>query len=902
MRWWAQTLLSMLFASLLAGPQLNHTALAATGDPSVAAAPVVDGKPAITVHLVTDAQEVTPGEVFRVGLWFNLEPGWHLYWQNPGDAGFPTEVLWEGGHATFGPLQWPAPTIFRESDGVTTYGYANEALLFTNATVSDSISIGEALELRASARYLACNIVCNPGEVQVSTRLPVAANTAPAEDALHALFTHSAALVPITYAQAHITVDTTYAQSAIRPGDNFRLALLLTRCSKDSTQKGCDVLAATAQPFVAYRNPHMSLKVLQIRPHPSVSGGLAIVLQGHVDEDVELADMPEAIGGVVQLNGEHGSLPPFSVHVPYKKAAAGTAVQATPAAVFTDLPPRPAASDVPVDTSWEAVLRALALALVGGLILNLMPCVLPVLAIKVIGIAQVGHLRRRDIVGHGISYSLGVIMSMLLLAAVVWGLRAVGTQVGWGFQFQEPWFVATVSCVLVVFALNCFGVFEVYTTGAGLGALANSSHGHRRSFLDGILAVVLATPCSAPFLGSAVAYALTQRTSINVLIFATIGVGLAAPYVLLTLTPGWTRFIPKPGAWMNYLKTALGFGLLGTAIWLVWLIGRFAGVDAVAKLLLFLLGVSFVSWLFGLVNHRLAASHQWGVLVALAALLAGIGAMSLSFKAEMPEATAFMTRPYSQSATLMALSARQPVFVDFGADWCITCKYNEQHVLTDPAVTEAFKRYHVVALRADWTRRDETIRRTLASFGRAGVPMYLLYDPDNPSGPDAAAGIAHAIDILLEALGHRMGYQPARRKLLKLWLIAVGSYMVCPMPTAYRRLLRAASSHGCVHAFWPLPSLASADDAAAPEGEAETQATTRGQPRGRRRLQRGHHRWRSTLSACAAPRLRRWHRRWPSAAELPPVWYEDLAVNAFFSMAYMHNFASSRICGPGPKP
>ena len=734
-------------------------AATAANDPSVAASPVVDGKPAITVHLVTDAREVTPGENLRVGLWFNLEPGWHLYWQNPGDAGFATEVLWEGGHAVFGPLQWPAPTIFRETDGVTTYGYANETLLFTNAIVSDSISIGEGLELHASARYLACNIVCSPGEVQLAVRLPVGANTVPADETVHALFNQHAALVPITDTQARITVDTMSAQSAIRPGDDFRIALLLSHCTTQNPPTDCEVLAATAQPFVAHKMPHVALRMLQIRPHPSVSGGLAIVLQGHVDEDVNVTELPDTLTGVVQLNGSQSSLPPFTVQIPYDKAPANAAIKAKGGAVFTDLPPRSDLATTPTSTSWQEVLRAVALALVGGLILNLMPCVLPVLAIKVIGIAQVGHLRRRDIIGHGISYSLGVIMSMLLLAAVVWGLRAVGTQVGWGFQFQEPWFVATVSCVLVVFALNCFGVFEVYTTGATLGTLANNSHGHRRSLLDGVLAVVLATPCSAPFLGTAVAYALTQHVFINVLIFAAIGVGLAAPYVFLTLMPGWTRFIPKPGAWMNYLKTTLGFGLLGTAIWLVWLIGRFAGVDAVAKLLLFLLGVAFVSWLFGLVNHRLAAGHQFGVLVTLAALLAGIGAVSLSFKAEMPEATAFLTRPYSRSATLMALSARQPVFVDFGADWCITCKYNEQHVLTDPAVTEAFKRYHVVALRADWTRRDENIRRTLASFGRAGVPMYLLYDPDNPSGPTLLPELLTP-SILLEAL-HHMGYQPA---------------------------------------------------------------------------------------------------------------------------------------------
>ena len=706
-----------------------------------AGSPSIDGKPRITVRLVADVSTVTAGDTFHVGVLFTMDPGWHIYWINPGDAGFPAEVEWRAGDATFGLLQWPAPAVFRETDGITTYGYQNEALLFTTAVVSDSV--GSSLEVGAEVRYLACNIICSPGQVSLKRAVPTGHQTLPADEASAEVFARFGRAVPGTAQGEGVHVNTKFSQTPLRPGDDFRAAVLVDACSPSKNSGGapnCPTLSATVpMPFAPYPSAHLHLQATGVRPLPDMPGTLAVLLRGHVDAEADPSDLPAQLRGVLQLNREGAALRPFDIDIPLKVAGESSKTVPSDSPLFAaslSAPPPPEAA-TPSAAPGLSVWRALLLALVGGLVLNLMPCVLPVLAIKVIGATQVGQYQRREIIMHGVGYTAGVVLSMVALASVVIGLKLLGTQVGWGFQFQEPGFVAFVSCILVIFALNCFGVFEIGASDHGLGSAVMRAHGVRRSFLDGILAVVLATPCSAPFLGSAVAYALTQGAVVNVLVFVTIGLGLALPYVALTLTPGWVRLLPKPGPWMAHVKSLLGFGLLLTVVWLIWLIGRFAGVDAVARLLVFLLGVALVTWVYGVAGHRFP-THPFAVASGLAVLLFGIGWFSMMFQAEPPQAQSAESlpyRPYSTAAVLAELAAGRPAFVDFTADWCITCKFNEQHVLRDESVLQGFKKANVVAFRADWTRRDDGIRRILASFGRSGVPMYLLYSPNNPTGP-----------------------------------------------------------------------------------------------------------------------------------------------------------------------
>lgn len=771
---------------------------------AVAGSPVTDGRARVVARLVTDVNRVTPGETFKVGVLFQLDPGWHIYWHNPGNAGFATDITWEVGDASIGPLAWPAPTVFRELDGATvTYGYQDEVLLFATATVSDSV--GQNVNLVARARYLACNIICSPGEVRLRRVLPVGRDTVPADPSIQSLFARSKKRVPVAASALGLTASAELSQTPLRPGDDFSAALTLTTPCDNA--RPCPVYRTAPEPFIPATMPMLQLRVVGTRPPPT-GGGLALIMRGHVvhddeddgpatgttardhagnqarhdddddnedddDEDDAASHAPalEHIRGVVFVERDGALLQPVEIDVPVAMAAAETPIRVLDNPLLTAVPealrsavalPTTApttASRGPDDASGQGAttwLQALALAFLGGLLLNLMPCVLPVLAIKVIGVTQLGHFNRRTIALHGALYTLGVVLSMLVLAAVVLVLKALGTQVGWGFQFQEPWFVAAVSCVLVLFALNCFGVFEIYTGAGALGRVGADTHGLRRSFFDGILAVVLATPCSAPFLGTAVAFALTQGGPITVSIFALIGLGLALPYVLLTLVPGGLRLVPRPGAWMNHVKTVLGFGLIATAVWLIWLIGRFAGVDAMARLMLFLLATTVLAWIYGISSHG-RPERQLGLLALFLVALPALAYVSLSFPVALdPEATAPSPsadawRPYTPAAVHAELAAGHPAFVDFTADWCITCKFNESHVLGDAALRAEFQRYGVALFKADWTRRDETIRHTLATFGKAGVPMYLLYSPDKPTGPRVLPEIL-TVDQVMEAL------------------------------------------------------------------------------------------------------------------------------------------------------
>ena len=729
-----------------AGPAAD----AATVDPTSAVGTSVNGVARISLSLHADVARVVPGDSFHVGVRVTMAPGWHIYARNPGAAGFATELQWNSGDASLAGTAWPAPQVFHEREGILTYGYANEVLFTSDAIASDSL--GDSLQLEATVRYLACNVICSPGEVHLRLRLPTAQTPLPADAATQALFAASAAQRPRAAAELGIQLEALQEATPLRPGDSTRLALTLRQCVPAAAGgSSCRPLRAQPDPLVPTATPGLALVAMA----GGDGDGPTLWLQASADPEVDV--LPSSLDAILALRDEQGPLPPIVVRIPLTTGNRGDAVMHSAASTFAQPMPSPPIAAWALPATPLPWWRALVLALLGGMILNLMPCVLPVLGIKLLGLAQAGALDRRQALAQGAAYGAGVVGSMLVLASAVIGLRQLGTQVGWGFQFQEPGFVAAVSTVLVLFGLNCFGVFELTTGGNALAAHARRSHGLARSAWEGVLAVVLATPCSAPFLGSAVAFALSRSNAAILSIFATIGLGLAAPYVALMLLPAQRRWLPRPGAWMNHLKTLLGFGLLGTAIWLVWLIGRFGGIDAMARLLLYLLGISLVAWLYGLVMQRHPARPlpQWA---GLALLLAGIGAIALNMRPEPPlgeplagDAEALIWRPYQPSAVLAELSAGHPVFVEFTADWCITCKFNEQRVLRDTAVVAAFRETHTSLLRADWTRRDPALQAILASFERAGVPMYLLYHPSRPNGP-LLLPEAIGVDMLLNAL------------------------------------------------------------------------------------------------------------------------------------------------------
>ncbi|MBX3252158.1 MAG: thioredoxin family protein, partial [Myxococcales bacterium] len=521
-------------------------------------------------------------------------------------------------------------------------------------------------------------------------------------------FDASAARVPRVPSEVGLEVTLVAAREPAR-GQATPLALGVVRCAGPCDAPPLESLALfPAQPSVA-----LALGAPRVDPHPSAHRGARL-----------------------SFAGTPGATPPerFEAVLTYREGELSRAVALAfdwPPAVapghllFADLDH--AALDDALDDAAArplaeapALWAALLLALLGGLVLNLMPCVLPVLGLKVFGLvraASEGHgaqAARR----HALGYLVGVIASMQLLALVVLALRAAGVETGMGFQLQEPRFVALLSALLVVLSLSFFGVFELHVGATRLSAQVDGSAGIARSLGEGVLVVVLATPCSAPFLGTAVGFAFASDAPTILAIFATIGLGLALPFALVALVPALARWIPKPGAWMVRLQRGLGFLLLATVIWLVWIYGRLVGVDGVALLLGLLLACAFATWL-------VASARRRGLALMISLPLV-LGAGAATWRAPAGPA-APSERAWTREAVAEELAAGRSVLVVFTADWCLTCKANERLVLARADVRAALAEAEVSLLVADWTRRDETIRAELARHGRAGVPLYLLY-------------------------------------------------------------------------------------------------------------------------------------------------------------------------------
>jgi thiol:disulfide interchange protein len=408
-------------------------------------------------------------------------------------------------------------------------------------------------------------------------------------------------------------------------------------------------------------------------------------------------------------------------------------------------------------------LSAIWLGWLGGLVLNLMPCVLPVLAIKVAALAGLADHSRRDQLRHAFAYATGILLSMLALAAVVVGLRAAGSSVGWGFQLQEPAFLVAICALLVAFALNLFGAYEIDVNTSRLGAIGASAPGATRSFFDGLLAVALATPCSAPFLGTAVGFAFASPAPLVAAIFFAIGLGLATPFLLAACSPAFARRIPRSGAWMTDLRAALGFALLLTVVWLLWILGRVSGADAIAPALLLLLAIAAAAWMLGLVQRRGRAVSGIAIGLVLSAIAApGIVTLDLApVRRAQPDAPAIPNaRKFAAADVRAGVASGRPAFVYFTADWCMTCKVNEKRVLSEAPIARELERLDYDVYVGDWTRRDETIRSALAGLGKAGVPVYAVYAPGSPDRPRLLPELL-TVDLLLSSLNDGVGARDA---------------------------------------------------------------------------------------------------------------------------------------------
>jgi thiol:disulfide interchange protein DsbD len=712
---------------------------------------VHEGKPRVDARLITDARQVAPGETFRVGVAFSMESDWHIYWQNPGDAGVPTDIEWGGDEVSFGPLKWSAPKRFTESGGdLTVFGYEDRVILFSEAKVDDGAS-GQ-IEVTAAADYLACRSACMPGEARLQRTIPVGAETVRAEsDVLSALDRYDAR-VPRPASEYGLESEVAYSEKPLAHETDVEAALAIEACGEAENQCADwkPVWESRPHAFVPDEVSGAEVRVDEVREHPDAETGWVYHLSGTVrsaDENIK-----EQLSGVVRFENADGTTIPVHVQEPLPIAEPGQEPEATDAELLEVSTPTISAS-VGKSTGGgggggpPSLVWILLMAFAGGAILNLMPCVFPVLALKVTSFNRTVRESRGNILAHGAAYTGGIVGSLLALGGVVIGLRVAGHQVGWGFQFQHPAFPAGLAAVVTLFALNLFGLFDVNLQSGGLQESTEEASGLRRSVGEGVLAVVLATPCSAPFLGTAVGFAFASNAFTILAVFATLGLGLAAPFVVLTLMPGWAKVLPKPGAWMGHLKHFLGFALVGTAGWLVWLVGRQAGVDAMASVLGLLIVVGLAAWIFGLVQYGSSTLRKWGWTAAAGMLVVGTAGWVFPLESGQAESSsraaaaseqksAVDWQKWSREAVHTHLDEGRPVFVDFTADWCLTCQVNEQNAITASSVLEAVDEHDVAMLKADWTDGSERIRKELQRHGRAGVPMYLVYSPDAPQDPE----------------------------------------------------------------------------------------------------------------------------------------------------------------------
>ena len=577
----------------------------------------------------------------------------------------------------------------------------------------------------------------------VALALPVSAGTAPSEVAETAFDDDEPRV------RAHLTLDAESGADAPRVGVLLEMAPGWHVYAKDPGETGLPT-------ELAWSSPAGSVEELPWpAPESFTDTELELASNGYSGQVVLPARVTFRAGGErrVRVEGEvlacKESCIPGSFVLERNLAAPATSADALAAPLFARLAPVTPEGGV-------GLARVLLLAFLGGLLLNGMPCVLPVLAIKALALAQ-GSSHRRDALEHGTAYTGGVLASMAALAGGVLLLRSGGQAVGWGFQFQEPAYIAVLAFVVVLFAANLLGAFEINSGAGRLADLGSQAVGPRRSFFDGLLTVALATPCSAPFLGTAAGFAMAGAVPVTLAIFLTIGLGLAAPLALVAVVPGARRWIPKPGAWMNEFKSALGFVLLATAVWLVWILGRAEGADAAALLLAGLVAAGAGAWAFGrLQAHDHTPRPAYLVAAGVAALLLAAGLMRSG------KAVALDADPWQPGVVAEHLAAGRPTFVYFTADWCLTCKVNERMVLANPRVRGTLEQRGFAVVRGDWTRRDEALGAEIARLGRSGVPLYAVYAVTEPDAPELLPELL-TVDRLIEALDGAAGEQAVTR-------------------------------------------------------------------------------------------------------------------------------------------
>ncbi len=666
-----------------------------------AAAPVDTGH--LEAELVAQERGAVPGGTVYVALRQKIDKGWHTYWRNPGDSGEPTTIQWTlpaGWQA--GDIVWPTPARMPIGP-LLNYGYTGEVLLPVPIQVPATARVGSTATLKADVTFLVCELTCVPEYASLTLTVPVVADAPGTDPSWGDKVAATLAAAPRAAGLAAV-----YAVD----GDAVRLAVT------GGPLKGADLSRAYFFPFDATVLDHA-------KPQPIERGADGLTLSLPAGIAVSAGQTPPTLAGVLSLGDRAFEVSATPGAVPAGARGGGT------------LPPAPLEGHDPTTAGPGPAIGlplALAFAFLGGLILNLMPCVFPVLSMKAAALAGHAHEPRAARM-QGLAYLSGVLVTFLTLAGALIALKAAGQAIGWGFQLQSPAMVAALALVMLLVALNLSGVFEAGSSLQGAGAGAASRGGLTGSFMTGVLAVVVAAPCTAPFMASAMGFALTQEAWLSLPVFAALGLGLAAPFVLLSFAPALLRRMPRPGPWMETLRHVLAFPMYGAVAWLVWVLAQQTGPAGLALALTAGVLAAFAAWLWGLAQRRPPAPIVRGLAAVLAiGVVALTGLLTMQAPARTAaagqgagEAAEVPSEPWSPDRVAALRAEDRPVLVNFTAAWCVTCQVNERTSLSTRTVAEALTRTNAVYLKADWTQRDGVIAAALAEHGRAGVPLYLVY-------------------------------------------------------------------------------------------------------------------------------------------------------------------------------
>jgi thiol:disulfide interchange protein DsbD len=693
-------------------------------------------------RLILSADTARPGDTVLAGVDLKMEPGWHTYWKNPGAAGYATKIEWQlPPGVTVGEIQWPLPEKLPPVE-VTTYGYDNEVVLLVPLKLAADLKPGP-LDLKAKISWLECKEACIPGSGNVEATLNIGEETNNSAD------WRTIGLWKIKLPQKSsypelkkLGIDTDLPIQAWweKPNDQDLRPLIIR--------------------LPHFSHPNLILSVEKADFFPDANDQFEVQAATEVipDTDAEFhlrklvkkysGDWPKEISGVIVLQkGDFREGIDFKLPIADKAPVSETISTTSPA------------------FPTQSLFQMLLYAFIGGLILNIMPCVLPVIALKILGFVGESRSDPRHVRKLGLVYAFGVLVSFLALAAVVIGVKAAGHRAGWGMQFSSPVFVVCLTTLVMLVALNLFGVFEVNLSGRTLDAAGGlaSKHGAAGAFFNGVLATVLATPCTAPFLSIALGFAFAQKAPVILLMFIAVGVGLASPYVVLSWNPAWLKFLPKPGAWMEKFKIAMGFPMLATAVWLFNLAAGSYG-KSVLWLGVFLVVIAFAAWIFGEFVQRGRTRKGVALVVVLILVVGGYAfALENQLRWREPVSEADSTgslkesadgidwQRWSPEAVAKARSEGRPVIVDFTADWCLTCQVNKKTSIEIPSVRAKLKSLDAVTLLGDYTRFPDDITAELNRFNRAGVPLVLVY-PKNPEAQPIVLPEILTPGVVLDAL------------------------------------------------------------------------------------------------------------------------------------------------------